>query len=603
MDNKHRIIIHLAVAAILCLTLATNSTATDLIFRDDFVCFDTLEAPFPDRAYWPDVAIDSAGRIAAINKSSFPIDNWTFESFQQFNRYDKYGNLSQPVTMFMPDTIQADSQWVLGSRFCVHSNAGGMSVISGHAMMETSEEYNIENLSFLYDTNGQQVGGTICFGRDITLTGSFLYNYAEGNLSNDGIVGMIWSISPTLPPYGDSMYIRFYDPPADTFSQMVNVFSLPQAITHDYMDRYPRLGIVDDDSFVAAWIGRQSDMGRVFYAVYNADMTPRTIALVAECIDYETGSDCYATYCHWMDMDTESDGDFYIAWDVHYGEYHSSGAGSRVWMRGFNPDGTPKYDPVVVTDTDTLNLTDGKYTRPSITCDSSGNVLVVWSDARNYPGWHAYYDTPRNIYAQKIDPVGNLVGPNYRINNNEGEVHTYGNDSHCDMNDAGQAVILWLNNHYVGSTDRIQAQLMPYHDIGTFVPGDINLNGQGNISDMTMLLEWMFRGGDTLYTFWPRNIIDINGDGHAANISDITYFVNYLFGVPLGPPPHTPDEGIRPALPYDEGGLGSPSATAPETDTPDRRLNDLNQRLDNESRHHINSPPRPPDLEQRPDDQ
>jgi hypothetical protein len=245
----------------------------------------------------------------------------------------------------------------------------------------------------------------------------------------------------------------------------------------------------------------------------------------------------------------------------------------QIYMRGFNADGTPKYDPVQLNDTDSLFLCDATYTHPSISVDDYGNVLVVWADARDYPGWHAYYDTPRNVYVQKVDPSGNLVGPNYRINNNDGKVHTWGEETECSINNDGQAMILWRNNWYEGAVDRVQAQLMPYHDIGTFVPGDVNGNRECNISDMVMLLEWMFGGGDTLPTFWPKNIIDINGDGVSANISDITYFVDYLYGIPLGPAPHSPYEGIRLPPPHIVGeGLRSASITPPEFDQPDSRV-------------------------------
>ena len=121
-----------------------------------------------------------------------------------------------------------------------------------------------------------------------------------------------------------------------------------------------------------------------------------------------------------------------------------------------------------------------------------------------------------------------------------------------------------------------------------------------------MLLEWMFRGGDTLYYFWPKDIIDLNGDGIAANISDITYFVDYLFGIPLGPPPHTPYDGIRQPPPHIVADDIAPtSIMLPDSDQPDRRQDDSNlnndrlldfdQRPDTDTRDHINSPPRPDD--------
>jgi hypothetical protein len=83
---------------------------------------------------------------------------------------------------------------------------------------------------------------------------------------------------------------------------------------------------------------------------------------------------------------------------------------------------------------------------------------------------------------------------------------------------------------------------MPYDDIGTFVPGDINYDLSGNVADVTTLVNYLFR--DAKNTFWPRNLIDFNGDGRKGNVADLTYLVDYLFR--SGPLPCTPDPGIRP---------------------------------------------------------
>ncbi len=68
-----------------------------------------------------------------------------------------------------------------------------------------------------------------------------------------------------------------------------------------------------------------------------------------------------------------------------------------------------------------------------------------------------------------------------------------------------------------------------------------NANGDGsedlNISDVTYLVEYLF--GVPLGPVPPcPNEGNANGDGpETVNISDVTYLVEYLFGVPLGPAP------------------------------------------------------------------
>ena len=603
MGNKRRIMIQLAVAAVLCLVLAISASADNLIFRDDFVCYDTLNTPYPDRNAWNDVSIDSAGRITETNITGVPTGPWSEDLFYQFNRFDKFGDQSQPVTYFLPDTISADSIWGALSMVWSHSNNSGSTFMAGHIHFTP----DLKTAGFLFGPDGQQVGDPICFDCDIPYPYYVSNLNGDGAINNHGLLAVVWKTQDHIS-YDDSLYVRLYDPETETFSDLVSPMTLPKLIPTHNVEKYPRVGLTDDGSFAVAWICRDQILqgNRPYYAVYNADLTPRTDMLLA---NWGTDTTGYGRMkVNSIDLAMGSDGDFYITWGLIYRYIPSCHNGSAAFMRGFNADGTPKYDPVQLNDTDSLNLCDGFYTAPSIACNDSGYVLVVWSDNRHIPGFTPYHSTERNAFAQKVNPDGNLVGPNYQVNDTHGELHTWGEFVGCDLNNAGQTVISWRNDYYEGTTHRVEAQLTPYHDIGTYVQGDVNQDRECNILDMVTLLEWMFRGGDTLYYFWPKDIIDINGDGHMANISDVTYLVNYMFGVPVGPAPHTPYEGIRqppphivaddilpapPELDQPNGGLNDLNQC-----TDDRRLDDLDQRLDTESRHHINTPPRPDDLEQ-----
>ncbi|MDH4158303.1 MAG: hypothetical protein OEW00_13615, partial [candidate division Zixibacteria bacterium] len=67
--------------------------------------------------------------------------------------------------------------------------------------------------------------------------------------------------------------------------------------------------------------------------------------------------------------------------------------------------------------------------------------------------------------------------------------------------------------------------------------------------------------------FWPQSLADFNGDGKSGNISDVCYMVSYLFGMPGGPPPHTPNAGIREPLPLVMYS-GESTSTQPPTNEP-----------------------------------
>lgn len=66
--------------------------------------------------------------------------------------------------------------------------------------------------------------------------------------------------------------------------------------------------------------------------------------------------------------------------------------------------------------------------------------------------------------------------------------------------------------------------------------GDANGSGSINIADVTYLIEWLFGvpNGPPPNNMW---LADANCSGGNVNISDITYLVAYLFGIPPGDPP------------------------------------------------------------------
>ncbi|HPC11336.1 MAG TPA: dockerin type I repeat-containing protein, partial [candidate division Zixibacteria bacterium] len=63
------------------------------------------------------------------------------------------------------------------------------------------------------------------------------------------------------------------------------------------------------------------------------------------------------------------------------------------------------------------------------------------------------------------------------------------------------------------------------------VCGDVNGDGQVKVSDLTLFVSYLFRGGSAPV---PLAVADVNGDGQ-VKVSDLTLFVSYLFRG--GPPP------------------------------------------------------------------
>ncbi len=56
--------------------------------------------------------------------------------------------------------------------------------------------------------------------------------------------------------------------------------------------------------------------------------------------------------------------------------------------------------------------------------------------------------------------------------------------------------------------------------------GDLNRDGQSNVQDLAVLIDFIFRGGSLPDI---EGVADVNGTCGTVNITDVTYFVNYLF--------------------------------------------------------------------------
>jgi len=66
----------------------------------------------------------------------------------------------------------------------------------------------------------------------------------------------------------------------------------------------------------------------------------------------------------------------------------------------------------------------------------------------------------------------------------------------------------------------------PSHLDFNYLPGDANGDFEINVSDLTDLVNWIFKGGDA--PRWPVWRANVNGD-FGYNIADLVYMVNYIF--------------------------------------------------------------------------
>ncbi len=530
-------------------TPSTDLLAQDLVTKNDFLCEDTTYEL--DGTGWPAVAIDSRGRLSVVyNAYNRDLDY----SAYQYLRLDDSGFQTQPVITFLPDTLNQDTIFVPHALTRVYGNNAGMSFIPYMTISRITSPYATKTPFLLIDEDGRPTETPLTPAYSGSEHPYFWEEFPYGAINNENVVAAAWEINGDENHLGlDSILVRLYYSASDSFSPLINPTSLPHPLTDDpeWDGRItwrgpPAMGLADDGGFAVAWISRDHPIYHVFYVVYNSDYTVRSEVKMADCDKgYYDTSFCVTENVSQLDMIMEADGDFYIIWNeakLNHPDYYTR---KHFWMRGFNADGSPKYDAVHINDADSLNMELGQLVWPAIACDDSGNVLVLWSDGRNFVEENGWFSETLDLFAQKIDPDGNLVGPNYLINDHRGAGDIYGVGSNCDINNAGQAVIVWTDGLWTtGSLDQhTLCQLMPYHDIGTFIPGDVNLDLQSNVGDIIYLVNYVFK--DSNVRFWPRDLPNVNGDVN-INVGDIVYLVNYIFKG--GPEPITPYAGIRPPL-------------------------------------------------------
>jgi hypothetical protein len=126
-------------------------------------------------------------------------------------------------------------------------------------------------------------------------------------------------------------------------------------------------------------------------------------------------------------------GDFVIIWqDWRTGN-------SDIFAQRYSSDGSAKGTNFKVND-------DQGGSNPSVSADGSGDVVITWTDSRNV-NWA--------IYAQRYSSNGNVLGDNFKINDDFGENHFY--PAIC-LDSEDDFVITWQVSGEVFNDNDIYAQ-------------------------------------------------------------------------------------------------------------------------------------------------
>lgn len=530
MPRLYYLLILLLIAAA---DRAGGVDSAGLITRDDFVNYDTTIG-YPSAAVWPTVAIDAVGNVCQLHVSNDSSESTAGRGLV-LSRLAADGASELTTTRLLPDTLAADSVWRPIGYTSLYVDASGRILVPVLTSLTNAADSSLGLAVKLYffgpDGSAASDPKTAVF---VPRLGNHLRPVSASGAVNDvGLCGVTWHARQAHPPHRNQVMVRLYDTRVDSFSPFLAPTKLDHPLQNlpDYRQHYqikgpPVLHVGNEGGFVVAWVARHGSTAHVYYVVYNAAFAPATRVLMADCsdqADFTSSTECATSNVHTLAITGEADGDFYLVWsDIQLDlPYHHMR--THIWMRGFHADGSPKYTALRVDDADSTNVVREQLVYPQAACDDSGDVIVCWSDARLHSDSHRGH-LKADVFVQRIDPQGSLLGPNMRVNNLPGIAGLKGIHYGCGLNNAGQVAVVWRD---FGQRYCIKAQLMPLDMVGGFVPGDLNYDLRADSLDLRCLLGHAFYAVRN-DSFWPRELADANGDGRLGDILDVLLLRRYL---------------------------------------------------------------------------
>jgi len=279
--------------------------------------------------------------------------------------------------------------------------------------------------------------------------------------------------------------------------------------------------------FLICWQGvaycRPSGPTAAMARIYNPDAEPVTdeMALIHPCASAWGGANK-------ANVAANSQNNFIIVasgWDTS-GVYINN----AIITQTFDTLGNP-LDTIKVAN-DVIDLVDIiRYPRIAADVEGDDDYVILWSDQR--------IPDHRNLWAQRFNSAGELMGSNYRINFPPGSLSPgdgwVGNYYLFDLViHNNNTVIAWIDVRNWGMPyyGDMYAKILELDKLGYYLRGDMVIDGYIDTGDVVYLINYLFKGG---WEILPEETGDANGSGEVT-ISDVIYLINYLFKAGPEPP-------------------------------------------------------------------
>jgi len=225
----------------------------------------------------------------------------------------------------------------------------------------------------------------------------------------------------------------------------------------------PAIAKTPSGNFIIVWMdyryGGDDEFADIFFQRYNSSGTPLgSYVQVNDLPDYAGHSDpVIAVNCA---------GSFVVVWV----DYRNGSDDPDIYAQRFNAAGSPIDSNFRVNDDGTGN----RQTEPAVTMDCLGDFVITWRDDRYF----SIYGS--EIYAQRYYSTGAAFGYNFYVNDDVGN----NDQDHPDIaaDSIGNFVITWEDKRLY-STFRREIFAQRYNYTGTLLGGNFPVNNDMDTAD------------------------------------------------------------------------------------------------------------------------
>jgi hypothetical protein len=375
--------------------------------------------------------------------------------------------------------------------------------------------------SFAQDQNGGGVFGRrfsasgIAVGAELQVNAYTLSTQLEPAVAmNDGgAFVVVWTSR-----YQDgSLYGVFARPFTSAGTPVGSELQVNSYVTGN--QRYPAVSIAGDGGFVVVWQSFDQDAGS--NGVFARRFAPTG---EAQALEFQVANSTFQDQ-RFPTIAMAPSGDFVVAWSWYTGDTSTD----SVFARRFAAAGLPVGDEVQVN-----THTQGIQGAPAAAMSAGGDFLVTWQSlGQDGSGY--------GIFGQRFSAAGAPTGAELQISS-----YTSGHQRHSTaaMNGDGDFVVSWESAGQDGASYGIFARL--FDSAGTPQGGELRVNSfiDGAQYDATaaagldgdFVVAWTssFQDGDFGGVFAqrlaPLAVLDVDGDGSIAALSDGLLILRFMFG-------------------------------------------------------------------------